>query len=276
MGIQTQIKLIVLDLDGTAVQPTGEVSSRLQEAVVHAQALGTRVMLATGRMVQSARRYWLDLNLGPGPLIAYNGGHAVMMPQESTILRHSLSDAAAALVLRQALDHNLLAQVYIGDEMWISREDGRARHYIESNHIPALVRTGVDIFDWPESPLKILLQADPDTLDRFRPLIEAKALALDFRVFKSQPDYLEVVRQGVGKGPALEEVCRSLGLDASSVMAIGDAENDADMLLWSGFGVAMGQAPDSVKRSARAVTASVEEDGAALAIETWVLASSRA
>jgi hypothetical protein len=155
--------------------------------------------------------------------------------------------------------------------MWISREDSRARHYIESNHIPAWVRSGDEIFDWPQAPIKILLQADSTTLDQFRPVIEAHASDFNYRVFKSQQDYLEIVQQGVGKGPALQEVCQSLGIVSSQVMAIGDAENDIDMLRWCGFGVAMGQAPASVKRVARFVTDPIEEDGAALAIEKWVL-----
>lgn len=276
MGIQTHIKLIVLDLDGTSVQATGEIGLRLQRAVQKAQAQGVQVILATGRMVQSARPYWLELKLNSGPLIAYNGGQAVSMPEETTMFRHGLFSEAATFVIRQALDAQLLTQVYIGDEMWISQEDSRARHYIERNHIPAWVRTGEEILNWPEPPIKILLQAESDTLDAFRPRIEARSIELGFRVFKSQQDYLEIVRQGVGKGPALQEVAGKLGIDAAQVMAIGDAENDADMLRWSGLGIAMGQAPDSVKRSARAVTAPIEEDGAAIAIEKWVLGASRA
>lgn len=276
MGIQTHIKLIVLDLDGTSVQATGEIGLRLQRAVQKAQAQGVQVILATGRMVQSARPYWLELKLNSGPLIAYNGGQAVSMPEETTMFRHGLFSEAATFVIRQALDAQLLTQVYIGDEMWISQEDSRARHYIERNHIPAWVRTGEEILNWPEPPIKILLQAESDTLDAFRPRIEARSIELGFRVFKSQQDYLEIVHRGVGKGPALQEVAGKLGIDAAQVMAIGDAENDADMLRWSGLGIAMGQAPDSVKRSARAVTAPIEEDGAAIAIEKWVLGTSRA
>lgn len=271
MAIQTHVKLIALDLDGTSVQPSGEIGPRLLKAVTQAQARGVRVLLATGRMVQSARRYWLDLKLNSGPLIAYNGGQAVTMPDESVIFRNGLTTEAAHFVVQKALDADLLAQVYIGDEMWISREDSRARHYIESNHISAWVRPGDEILAWPEAPIKILLQADPDTLDQFRPVIEEKASDLNYRVFKSQQDYLEIVRQGVGKGPALQELSRRLGIVSSQVMAIGDAENDIDMIRWSGVGVAMGQAPDSVQREARFVTDPVEEDGAAIAIEKWVL-----
>jgi hypothetical protein len=54
-------------------------------------------------------------------------------------------------------------------------------------------------------------------------------------------------------------------------MAIGDQYNDAEMLTEVGYGVAMGSAPDTVRSVARHVTGTFEEDGAALAIETFVL-----
>ena len=271
MADSAHIKLIALDLDGTIIGSGGEISQRLITAVGRAQDRGIRVMLATGRMVQSARPFWLQLGLGEGPLIAYNGGQTVMMPEGSPILSRSLLDEAARFVVTQALAEDLLAQVYVGDELWISREDARARHYIESNHIPAWVRSGQEILQWPEPPIKILLQAAPETLDAFRPRLEIRALELGMRIFKSQDDYLEVVREGVGKGPALRDVASRLKIPAVQVMAVGDAENDADMLAWAGYGVAMGQAPTAVKQAAKVVTKTIDEDGAAYAIETWAL-----
>ncbi|MCL4351036.1 MAG: Cof-type HAD-IIB family hydrolase [Firmicutes bacterium] len=271
MADSAHIKLIALDLDGTIIGNGGQISQRLITAVGRARDRGVRVMLATGRMVQSARPFWLQLSLGEGPLIAYNGGQTVMMPNGSPILSRSLSDEAARFVVTQALAEDLLAQVYVGDELWISREDVRARHYIEANHIPAWVRGDKEIFQWPEPPIKILLQASPETLDAFRPRLEVRAQELGMRIFKSQADYLEIVRQGVGKGPALRDVAGRLNIPAAQVMAVGDAENDADMLTWAGYGVAMGQAPQAVKQAAKLVTKTIDEDGAAFAIETWAL-----
>jgi hydroxymethylpyrimidine pyrophosphatase-like HAD family hydrolase len=54
-------------------------------------------------------------------------------------------------------------------------------------------------------------------------------------------------------------------------MAIGDAENDIDMIKYAGTGVAMGQAADLVKQAASFVTETVGEDGAALAIRRFIL-----
>ena len=54
-------------------------------------------------------------------------------------------------------------------------------------------------------------------------------------------------------------------------MAIGDNNNDIEMLRTAGWGVAMGQASEAVKSAARAVTASNREDGVAQAIQHYAL-----
>jgi hydroxymethylpyrimidine pyrophosphatase-like HAD family hydrolase len=52
-----------------------------------------------------------------------------------------------------------------------------------------------------------------------------------------------------------------------SVMALGDSDNDKEMIQNAGLGVAMGNAEAAVKALARKITLSCEEDGAAIAIE---------
>lgn len=65
-----------------------------------------------------------------------------------------------------------------------------------------------------------------------------------------------------------------LGVPEENVATIGDMPNDILMFERSGTSIAMGQASDEVKRAARFVTASNQEDGFALAIERYVLAHS--
>ena len=263
--------LVALDLDGTALSADGTVSPRLKAAIAASLERGVQVILATGRMPQSATRYWLDLKLPPGPLIAFQGAMVVWQPDGRVEAKVNLPDAGARLTVQWALSHELLTQVYVGSELWVSREAARVRHYIEVNHIPALVRGAPDMTDWPEPPVKVLLQDEGARLDRLRGELEHLLRHEPVRVFKSQVDYLEVVHQAVGKSVGLAAAAKALGVDQSRVFAVGDAENDIDMLEWAGMGVAMGQAPARVKNAANAVTDSLDNDGCAKAIERWVL-----
>jgi len=54
------------------------------------------------------------------------------------------------------------------------------------------------------------------------------------------------------------------------VLAVGDGNNDLEMLQWAGRGVAMGQAPDELKSVADDVTGTVEEDGLAAELRRWL------
>jgi hypothetical protein len=54
-------------------------------------------------------------------------------------------------------------------------------------------------------------------------------------------------------------------------MAVGDSPNDLDMIRYAGFGVAMGNAVEEVKKCARYITRSNDDDGVAEVIEKFVL-----
>jgi hydroxymethylpyrimidine pyrophosphatase-like HAD family hydrolase len=59
--------------------------------------------------------------------------------------------------------------------------------------------------------------------------------------------------------------------DWIQVMAIGDGDNDIEMLSMVGWGVAMANATERTKAVADAVTSSNNEDGVAKAIQNFIL-----
>ena len=85
------------------------------------------------------------------------------------------------------------------------------------------------------------------------------------------PNNEEISPLGVDKGAALTAMCEKLGVDISRAIAVGDQGNDLTMIRAAGLGVAMGNAPDFVKAFADAVTETNINDGAAIAIEQYVL-----
>ncbi len=85
------------------------------------------------------------------------------------------------------------------------------------------------------------------------------------------PEMLEVLPPGASKGAMLRHLLKMLKVDAANVMAVGDAENDIEMIQLAGVGVAMGQAAQDVKDAADYVTASNDADGVAEALERFVL-----
>ena len=71
----------------------------------------------------------------------------------------------------------------------------------------------------------------------------------------------EITKAAFTKGTAVYYLSSYLGVSAENTIAIGDSENDLEMLKAAGVGIAMGNASDFVKEAADDVTESVDEDG---------------
>ena len=85
------------------------------------------------------------------------------------------------------------------------------------------------------------------------------------------PTFADVIGKGCDKSTGIDETIRHLGISLEETMAFGDGGNDVGMLAHVGLGVAMGNASDAVKQYADYVTADVDEDGVARALERFVL-----
>lgn len=101
------------------------------------------------------------------------------------------------------------------------------------------------------------------------------ALVSDDRleVTSSIPGNIEVNLRGTSKGRALAMLCDALDITSDEVMALGDAENDIEMLKFAGCSVAMGNATDEAKSVSLYVTETNAEHGVAKAIYKYAIKS---
>ncbi len=83
--------------------------------------------------------------------------------------------------------------------------------------------------------------------------------------------YIEIIPKNVSKGDTLKYLANSQGVSMEEVVAFGDDVNDIKMLEMSGFGVAMGNAKDTVKNVSNYVTLSNKENGVADFINKYIL-----
>lgn len=126
--------------------------------------------------------------------------------------------------------------------------------------------------------------SSPDELDgRFADIIISKFtvfdkmneedvsfLEKDFTVFQYE-NYSEGVKKGYSKAKGMEIAGNFLGVGRDNMMAIGDSMNDFDMIAYAGIGVAMGNADIKIKKKAKYITEHIKDDGAAVAIEKYIL-----
>lgn len=92
-----------------------------------------------------------------------------------------------------------------------------------------------------------------------------------YEVTSSVPEYIEFVKKGIKKSEAIKFVINKLNITPEEVIAIGDGENDIEMLKFAGLGVAMENANDCVKSNANFITTSNNNDGVGNVVEKFIL-----
>ena len=101
----------------------------------------------------------------------------------------------------------------------------------------------------------------------------AGVLGDDVRLVHTAEHYLELLPVAATKGAALAHLAAHLGVSLDRVVAVGDHDNDLEMVEAAGLGVAMAHAPESVRAAADRV-APAPEDGGLLRLLAEVLPES--
>lgn len=273
------IRLLVLDIDGTLAGKANVISPRVAQAIQGVQARGIDVAIATGRMYRSALRFHQAVN-SQLPLMAYQGAF-IKDPHRQQLLRHcplprdlaldllthlAPLEAAESLSIHLYIDDNLHVRAIIEDtEAYASRSGiqpiavGDLRQLLEQN--PAIETTKLLALSQNISLIQELLL----TLgQRYQPQ--------ELYLTRSVDTFFEATHPLANKGSAVQYLAEELlDLKPTQVMTVGDNFNDLEMLKYAGIGVAMGDAPEPVQAVADWVAPSVEADGVAVAIEQFLL-----
>jgi Cof subfamily protein (haloacid dehalogenase superfamily) len=270
-----EIRLIVLDLDGTTVGASNQIQPVVKQAIQAAQAKGVQVAIATGRMYCSALRFHQDLG-STLPLLAYQGA-LIKDPATGVVDRHWTVPKQAAIQLldyfeQPDLRHQLSVHFYIDDQLFIREMTPESALYAERTGI-APIPVGDLRQALTTEPTKILaLSHSPELVDQLLTSLRQQYTPAELYFTKSVATFFEAANPAVNKGVAVRYLAEDiLGLQPEHVMTIGDNFNDLEMIAYAGVGVAMGNAPDAVKATARWVAPDVEQAGVAVAIEQFVL-----
>ncbi len=262
-------RLAVFDLDGTLLpDPVKRTfSPRTHAAIRAAQAQGVMVTLASGRTFRSLLPFAQALGI-EAPLLCYQGAWIQLPNAPEPLVRQPLAPELARLALELADEHDWLATLYTGELHYVKKLPFAESLYRD------LMGELIQVSDWGtvlmSQPVdKVLFIAHDEVIPT---IMAALCARLDGRatVVRSHRYFCEVIPLGVSKGQAVAWLAQYLGIPRERVLAVGDQENDIEMIRWAGTGVAMGNAPEVVKVVADWVAPSAEEDGAAVALEWWL------
>ena len=264
------VRAVAMDLDGTVLDETFQPSQRTADAIALAEASGIACLIATGRMFVSARRVAERLGI-QRPIVCYQGA-MVGDPGTGEILVHRPIEAPLAREILSAMpeEHARRSNLYVDDELNVWEENEATLRYAQVAGVPMHV-VG-DTTKWLERPTtKIVTVGTPATMDVLRDAMQPVFGSRAF-VAKSLPYFLEFAAPGVSKASGHALVADLLGFTAEQAIAVGDAENDREMLEWASLGVAVANADERLIGEADAVIPSVHDDGVAQLLEALAAA----
>jgi Cof subfamily protein (haloacid dehalogenase superfamily) len=266
-------KSVFLDVDGTLVDFVGCVPDSAASAIRQARDAGHRVFLCTGR---AAPELWPSLvEIGFDGLIGAAGAY---VEADGQVLAHKyLSREETAHVL------DFFGRSDVGFFFQASDNIYGWRRNVERLH-PMIERTVPDPADRAvlyEGPFRFLSKITQDA-----DLAEVKAtkvifydspvnhedLVAEFNEFDVLASSIaqfersgELMLPGVHKASGIDVLLDHFGIDRADTLAIGDGHNDLEMLGHVAVGIAMGNAPQTVKDAADEVTATTADHGIRLA-----------
>jgi Cof subfamily protein (haloacid dehalogenase superfamily) len=240
---------------------------RTRAAITATRAAGIHVVLVTGRMFQSVRRYALEAGIDD-PVVCYQGA-VVAEPVSGRWLRHvpiplELAREAIAALNEKGFGLNC----YVDDELYVAEVTEAAKRYADFQHIE-LHPVG-DLLEWLDRPpTKLVVIDDPKVLDDLKQRMLV-LFAGRLYISKSLPYFLEFASPDVTKAAGLEFLAERLGFTRERTVAFGDGENDIELVDWAAYGVAVDNADDRVKEIADFVCPSVDEEGVARVLEAYL------
>lgn len=260
------IRLVALDMDGTLLNSRLEISEANRRAIRLACENGARIVLCSGRPIKGLVKYIEELGLYNDEefLIGFNGALVVQAKSKKRVYEQGMKGKDAKLLARTAKEIGANCIIHFADHAMTPVENFYSTLEATVNGIPLEIGDPETIDD-EETVMKVLFLDYEHILEGYLGKIP-EVIRQKHEIVRTAPFFLEFLDKGLSKYSALSALARELGIGNDEVMAIGDSENDFEMVKYSGVGVAMGNAIDSLKNVAKLVTRTEDEDGVAYAI----------
>ena len=264
-------KALALDIDGTLLNTKKQVTPKVLEGIQTLQNAGIPVMIASGRPEQGiahvAKAIGMDVH--GGYVLSYNGGKITEYKTGETVYNNTVPMEYNTEIIEYAAGIPTAAILTYERDAIITEMPENEYVLLESRVVKMPVKKVASLKEAVVSPVnKFLIVGKPEVLKQY-----VSKMAEQFRgrlnIFQSEPFFIEIVPLGIDKAKSLDYLLGTLGLSGEELVACGDGGNDVTMIAYAGMGIAMENACEEVKRVAKDITSSCDEDGVARAIEKY-------
>lgn len=267
-------KLVATDLDGTLVTDDKKLMEQTIQTIQKAVEKNIKIVLSSARSFYRLESYIdkLDLRKKGQYTICFNGAmivenfsqkvqNAKHLEKEEILEIISLGKNLQIPMMLYAKEQNYVEE--IPDILLKNKNAKGIRYQIGS----------FEKIDFNQEENYIYRIAFIDTFERINDI--RKKIPLEFfqkyEITSSSSQYIEFVKKGIKKSEAIKFIIEQCHIKQSEVIAIGDSENDIEMLKFAGLGVAVENANFDVKENANFITTSNNQNGVGKVIETFIL-----
>lgn len=273
--MKQDIKVIAMDLDGTALNHQKQLTERTRTAIQNAAKSGIQIVVATGRTFSSLAPEVLAM---PEITCAITSNGAVVnrIPDGAVLLHNypnpETVSEIAGMIQGEKIDTEVCTggQAYIGQSYYDRVLEGKTNRdvqYVKTTRHP--------VPDICQFLLEHRVAIENINLN-FKTLEEKQQWQQRFQKLPGvtpTSSFLFNVELGgatTSKAHALQALLDEWQMTSQQVMAFGDSENDLGMIQLAGIGVAMANGMEEVRQAADILAESNDEDGVAKIIEQLI------
>jgi len=259
--------VVFLDIDGTLLDSGHRVMPCTQNHLQMLHRRGVPIILCSARPPEGVNLVAEQVGV-TGPVACYNGG--LIFDENSTILRDVGIDIRLAMDFKRFVSErfpDLVVSAYLYN-VWLAEDPGNPRILQESEISGCVPLQGSleQVASAVSHVHKLLCIGDAMRIRALQKELQQQFPQL--MALRSKATYLEILPPESTKRSAAQVLLDHYGLKPEQAVAFGDSDVDADMLQYCGFGVAMGNAPQQVKEAADYVTASNDQEGVYIALNS--------
>lgn len=268
----SKVRLIALDLDGTTLDSSKQVSEKNRNAIINAVKNGVHVCIASGRAFDTLPSVVTEIP-GIEYAITSNGAAVYEIKDKKCLRSYKLTAESVKTILELTKDMPVTYEAFIEGRAYAGSEyihnpvkfgaTKEAIHYIQTTRtliddITGFIRQHVNELDSMDIIVK-----DADMKEKVCDAIYKETQ--DVYITSSVKQLVEISYKDAGKKSGVKFLADRLGVSKEEIAAFGDADNDKDMIEYAGYGIAVANASASLKEKADYITLSNDEDGIAYA-----------
>jgi len=262
----TQIKLVLVDIDGTLLNDQKQITPKTRDAINKLRNHGIRFGMATGRSPYAILNLVDEWGLREATdiVVGFNGSCFMDMHTQAITETFILEGKGITELLNDFKDFDFNAGVYDRCTFHCLKDDRIARETVNLMNFDLVID---DLSSYQQTGAnKVLVTAEKEEMDRIVAHYETLS-PKHYAAFLSGPIRLECINPKLSKSKGIQIMIDHLGLNKDQIMTFGDMMNDYEMIR-DYVGVAMGNADDRVKEVAAYITGSNNDDGIATALES--------